>query len=510
MRRPLITAALLLPATLLAQPSTAEREGIASRPALARVTAERLKLPAGESLGLIGTSYLLQIAPESLPFLYGGPAAYGAVSGRSGGLLVLGGELAAQLPIAGPWSLGAGVFAGGGGAGGGGGAVGDGLMIRPHAELLWRFRPGQQLGLGWSQVRFASSRIDSHQLALTWQIATAFRYVPQGGGLRFDNLGTQPTQRTGVGFDRVQATAGVYRPDAGARTLSGAALPRNIGFAGARLERALADNLYWGLEANGAASGGVGGYAELLGTVGYEVVTDNEAFAAGYRLALGSAGGGDVDTGGGLLWKAGLYGIARLAPDLGLTLELGVARAPQGSFRARYASLAFNWIIDDRLDGTAPPRVTRMEWVAGASRYRAPRKQAGGAERELQLAGLRVNREMSPGFYLAGQVQSAVGGDAGGYTVGLVGAGLRRAFGGSGERWHAGVELLGGAAGGGGVDAAGGALVQPMAYLGYDIAPGLALRVGAGHVKSLRGDLSSNVVEASVAFSFGVASRGYR
>jgi hypothetical protein len=213
-----------------------------------------------------------------------------------------------------------------------------------------------------------------------------------------------------------------------------------------------------------------------------------------------------VDTGGGLLWKAGLYGIARLAPDLGLTLEAGIARAPQGSFRARYASVAFNWIIDDRLDGTAPPRVTRMEWVAGLSRYRAPRKP-NGAERDVHLAGLRVNREMSPGFYLAGQVQSAVGGEAGGYTVGLVGAGLRRSF---GERWHAGVELLGGAAGGGGVDAAGGALVQPMAYVGYDIAPGLAVRIGAGHVQSLRGDLSSNVIEAALAFSFGVASRGYR
>lgn len=504
MRRTLHTALplllLALPGALFAQ-AAADREGIASRPALARVTAERLKLPDGESLGLIGTSYLLQIAPG----LYGGPAAYGAVSGRRGGLLTLGGELAAQWPIAGAWSVGAGVFAGGGG--GGGAPVGDGLMIRPHAELLWAFRPGQQLGLGWSQVRFASSRIDSSQLALTWQIATDFRYVPQGGGLKFDLIGTQPTQRTGVGFDRVQATAGVYRPDDGARTLSGGALPRNIGFTGARLERALADNLYWGLEANGAASGGVGGYAEFLGTVGYEVVTSDEHFAAGYRLALGSAGGGDVDTGGGLLWKAGVYGIARLANDLGLTVELGLARAPQGSFRARYASLAFNWIIDDRLDGTAPPRVTRMEWAGSLGRYRAPRKTAGGAERELQLAGLRVNREMSPGFYLAGQVQSAVGGDAGGYSVGLLGAGLRRSF---GERWHAGIELLGGAAGGGGVDAAGGALVQPMAYVGFDLTPGLALRVGAGHVKSLRGDLSSNVVEASLAFSFGVASRGYR
>lgn len=501
MRWPLITALVLLPGTLFAQAPAAEREGIVTRPAVARLTAERLRLPGGESLGLVSTSYLLQIVPG----LYGGPAAYGAVSGRPGGLLTLGGELATQLPIGGAWSVGAGVFAGGGG--GGGAAVGDGLMIRPHAELLWAFRPGQQVGLGWSQVRFASTKVDSSQFALTWQLATDFRYVPQGGSLRFDNLGMQPTQRTGIGFDRVQATAGVYRPDDGARTLAGTALPRNIGFAGARFERALADNLYWGLEANGAASGGVGGYAELLGTVGYEVVTDSEAFAAGYRLALGSAGGGDVDTGGGLLWKAGLYGIARLASDLGLTVEGGIARAPQGSFRARYASLAFNWIIDDRLDGTAPPRVTRMEWAGSLSRYRAPRKQAGGAQRELQLAGLRVNREMSPGFYLAGQVQSAVGGDAGGYAVGLLGAGLRRSF---GERWHAGVELLGGAAGGGGVDAAGGALVQPMAYLGYDIAPGLALRLGAGHVQSLRGDLSSHVIEASVAFSFGVASRGYR
>ncbi|HEU4460655.1 MAG TPA: hypothetical protein VFR90_16160 [Methylibium sp.] len=478
-------------------------DAIVQRGAQLRLTGERLELPADGSIGLVGVSYLLQLAPRSAPWLYGGPAAYGAVSGRRGGLLVVGGEAAARLPIHERWSIGAGLFAGGA-------AVGDGLMLRPHAELLWEFRPGQRLGLGWSQVRFASSRIDSSQVALTWQIDTRFGYLPEGGSMKFLQLGTSATPRTGVGFDRVQATAGVYRPHAGARTLAGAPLPRNLGFAGARLERSIGDNLYWGVEANGAASGGVGGYAELLGTMGYEVVTDSEAFAAGYRLALGSAGGGGVDTGGGLLWKAGVYGIARLASDLGLTLEGGLARAPQGSFRARYASVALNWIIDDRLDGTAPPRVTPMEWAAGVGRYRAVRKPGsavGPGERALDYAKLRVNREMAPGFYLGGEVQSAVGGSAGGYVVGLVGAGLRRDF---GERLHGGVELFGGAAGGGGVDAGGGAVVQPMAYLGWQLAPGLALRVGGGHVKSLRGPLSSSVGEVSLVFGFGVVSRGYR
>lgn len=485
-----------LPSTALAQ-----ADAFRAPPARMSLSAERLELANGENLGLVGTTYTIEL----LPSLWAGPAAYGGVSGQRGGLLVVGAEAGWQGPSFGPLSFGAGIFAGGGG--GGSAPVGSGLMLRPHVDLMWRLGPRQKLGLSWSRVRFPNGErngqgeIDSRQIGLLFSYDTEFRHVASnrvGESFRFGG-------RTGIGFDRVHALAGVYRPSRSATRLDGSALPRNIGFAGARLERSFGDGWYWGMEAAGGASGGVAGYAEYLGTLGLETLLSEESVAVGARVALGAGGGGQVDTGGGLLWKAGAYGIVRLANDLGLTLEAGMARAPQGTFKATYGSAAFTWILDDRIDSTAPSRVTRMEWVAGVERYDAARRD--GSVRRVELVSLRVNRAMTEHFYLSAQAHSAAGGDAGGYSVGLLGLGLRTPL---GARWHAGIEALGGAAGGGGVDTAGGAVVQPMAYIGYDLNPSIALRVGAGRLRALRGPLDANVVEASLAFSFGVASRGYR
>src|SRR5213075_1981108 len=121
------------------------------------------------------------------------------------------------------------------------------------------------------------------------------------------------------------------------------------------------DHAYWGIEASGAASGGVAGYAEYLGTLGTETTVWPDVLTLGARVALGMGGGGDVDVGGGLLVKAGVYGTVRLT------------REPQGSFRALHAAASLNWILDDPTDFTAPARNTRTEWVAGIERYSAQR-----------------------------------------------------------------------------------------------------------------------------------------
>lgn len=484
---------LLLAYGAFAQPTA---EPIETTPARMRLNLERTELPGNEGMGLVGTSYLLEVVPG----VWVGPAAYGAITGQRGGMFTVGVEAGWQRPLVGPLAIELGFYAGGGG--GGNAPVGGGLMLRPHVDLLWNIG-GQQIGLSWSRVRFPSGgRIDSRQLGLVWNVDTEFRRVPAA------RLGrVAPTDaRSGIGFDRVQAVAGVYRTRSGSRRVSGGALPRNIGYAGARLEQPFDSHRYWGLEAAGAASGGVSGYAEYLGTLGTEYGVAGDRLTLGARVAAGMGGGGDVDVGGGLLLKAGAYAIARLGIDLGLTAELGWAQAPQGSFKALYGTVALNWVLDDRSVSSAiPARTTRMEWVGGVERYPAARRD--GATRKLDAVSLRVNRYMTERFYLSAQAHSAYDGGAGGYSVGLLGVGWRADI---GPRWHAGVEALAGAAGGGGVDTAGGALVQPMAYVGYALTPGVALRVGGGRIQGLRGPLKGDVVEVSLAFTFGVTSRGVR
>ena len=247
------------------------------------------------------------------------------------------------------------------------------------------------------------------------------------------------------------------------------------------------------------------GYAEYLATLGTERAVWADHLVLGARGAVGMGGGGDVSVGGGLLLKGAAYGIVRLTHNMGLTLEGGYTRAPQGKFRALHATAALNLILDDPYDTAAPARTTRTEWVGGASRYKAARKD--GTVRNLDAVTLKVNRFVLNNFYVTGQAHSAFAGAAGGYTVGLFGLGTQwPVF--TGVR--VGAELLAGAAGGGGVETRGGALVQPMAYVDVEVTPQLSLRLSGGKVKSLRGPFSSSVVDVSLAFPFGVTSHAYR
>ena len=477
----------------LACAQQASGDVLALAPAQVKLGIEKLKLPGDESMGLVGTTYLIGVGHG----LSVGPAVYGAISGRRGGLFTLGAEAAWQQHVAGPLTLDLGFYAGGGG--GGSAPVGGGLMLRPHADLLWDFGPFLA-GLSWSQVRFANGDIDSRQLGLVWSAKTDFRYVPGDRiGMRSDFGG-----RTGIGFDRIQAVVGAYKPRSGSKRVSGSDLTSTIGFVGTRFERAINDHAYWGIEAAGAASGGVGGYAEYLATLGTETTVWPGVLTLGGRVALGMGGGGDVGVGGGLLMKAGVYGTVRLTRELGLSLEGGYTAAPQGSFKALHAAASLNWVLDDPSDLTAPPRNTRTEWAGGVERYDAQRRD--GTRRSLQAVTLKANRFVSSHVYLSGQAHSAYGGGAGGYTAGLFGAGVQaKVFG----PVRVGAEALIGAAGGGGVSTEGGAIMQPGAYLGVDISPSLSLRVGGSKIKALRGGaLNANVVDVALVFNFGVPEHG--
>jgi hypothetical protein len=154
---------------------------------------------------------------------------------------------------------------------------------------------------------------------------------------------------------------------------------------------------------------------------------------------------------------------------------------------------------------SAPVRTTRTDWIAGVSHQNAQRRD--GSVRDLQFNVLKVNRFVTPNLYLTGQAHSGWGGDAGGYIAGMFGVGVETPL---FSRFYVGAEALIGAGGGGGVDTRGGGLVQPMVYAGIDLSRSMSLRIGAGRIKSIKGSLNSNVIEASLAYAFGVAEHGYR
>ncbi len=457
-----------------------------------RIGAEHVRLPVGQGIGLVGLTELLNVGGQ----WWVGPGVYGAATGRRGGLFVPGIEGAWSHPINNWLAVDAGLFAGGGG--GAAAPVGGGLMLRPHLDLVLRartFYTGPTLSTVW----FPSGKISSTQLGWMLNVNSSFRYRPAD----YADAGTDGSA-TGLGFDHVDAMATVARPRR-SLTTSGAPLSRQIGLVGLRAEHTIDGPLWAGIETAGAASGGVAGYAEVLGTAGLRWPVLGDRLSAGVRASIGLGGGGGIDTGGGVLVKTAVGATLRLTDTLGVGAELGLVDAPQSRYRATTGALSLNWALDvprHDLGGWAPARIgspTRMEFAAGAERYRAARKD--GHTQALEAVVLQINRFVAPNVYLTGQAHSAFGGGAGAYSVGLFGLGAQVPL---GTRLRLGAEALAGAAGGGGVDTKGGAVLQGRAYADVALTDSLSLRVGAGRIKSVHGGLDAPVVDAALVFSFGV------
>ncbi len=457
-----------------------------------RIGAERLHLPDGERMGLVGLTELINVGGE----WWVGPGVYGAATGHRGGLFVPGVEGAWSHPFKDWLALDAGVFVGGGG--GAAAPVGSGLMLRPHLDLVFRF-PGFYTGPTLSKVWFPDGKINANQVGWMLNVDSSFRYRPAD----FTGLATDGSA-TGLGFDHIDAMVTMAKPRH-ALTTGGTPLTQTIGLVGLRAERTVDGPLWAGIEAAGAGSGGVGGYAEVLGTAGLRWPVIGDRLSLGVRGSVGLGGGGSIDTGGGVLLKTAAGGSLRITRTLGIGAEVGVVDAPGGHYKAATAAVSLNWALDvpqsdlGNWFDTKPGLPTRMEFGSGVERYRAARKD--GHTEPLEAVVLQMNRFVTPNVYVTGQAHSAFGGNAGAYSVGLFGVGAQLPV---GTRVRLGVEALGGAAGGGGVDTVGGAVLQGRAYLDVGITDALSLRVGGGKIKSVHGGLDAPTVDAALVFRFGV------
>jgi len=487
--RALPPAPALLLALALAAPVTAVAQspagGVEALPISMVLGIENLELPGGEAMGLAGGTLLFDAGGGWAL----GPAVYGAVTGQRGGFLVGGIALQRSFALSPGWNLAAQFYAGGGG--GGAAPQGSGLMLRPSLTLFHDLTPTLQLGLSASYVSFPSGQIDSGQIGLALAWRSEFLHLRSAG---VDAGASSAGASMGLGFDRMAALASVYdfRDDSG----------RRVGLVGARADRrSSVEGLRWGLEASAAAQGDAAGYMEILGSVSYSVAPAPVAFPdwqLGARGGLGVGGGGAVPTGGGLLGKLSATSEWRFAPGWTLGGEVGGVASATGGFRALQGQLWLATALEPDPDERASGATVRNEWVGAWLHYQDVAR-VDGSSGSLDLIGLKLNRYLGPNLYVSGQAYSAFAGGAGGFSVGLVGAGLAAQ---AAEQLRVGAELLVGAAGGGGVQTAGGAVLQGQLWAGYSPVPQHEWRVGVGGVRSFSGALSSPLFELSWARVF--------
>jgi hypothetical protein len=118
---------------------------------------------------------------------------------------------------------------------------------------------------------------------------------------------------------------------------------------------------------------------------------------------------------------------------------------------------------------------------------------------DIQLMGAKLDWFLTEKFYVSGQAIFAYKGKAGGYATGMFGLGYVQPI---GLGINAIAEIDIGAGAGGSINTGGGAILEPMVGLSYDLTKDISLSAMGGKILSLNGPLEANVLEVSLVYNF--------
>jgi len=503
-----ISAALVLSATCFAQsqPAASPTETLAPVPTTWRLTDETWKLPAGETMGMVGGTLLFDVNEQ----LKLGVGSYGAVRGERGGFITLGLAAEVSQKIINNWSAQAGLFVGGGGGRGGASLAGGGLMLRSHAGLSYDTQGFGKLGFGVSHVSFPSGVIQSTQPYVQYDypfsslIASGWRSAPVNSQAPDTPLLSKPQEFSLV--YRHYSIPGAVVQD------SGAPQHRNMQLMGVEWLSFVDDRWFLKLEAEGAMGGKNSGYMQILTGAGYRLPL-SASTAIKLHAAAGPAGGGSVDTGGGLLLDAGIALQQKITRSTALELSLGQVRAPSASFKANSLALKLNHqfglpSVDNDVSWGALAafepqslriRTVNQTYLKGSPDWRANNVDSAVSNLGVQLDYFMPGDKHSAQVFLTGQGLAAYAGNAGAYMTGLVGAGVQVPV---TTDWFVESEGLVGAAGGGGLAVGNGLVSQVNAGVGYRLSESLSLMGSVGYMAAVRGDFRAKVLGLSLAYQF--------
>ena len=478
-----------------------------------RFTAEHLSIDSRENLGLVGVHYDLLNPVERIPDLYVGVGGYGGLVGKRGGLFA-GGLSAGYLKELTPgWMMDVGLFAGGGGGGGnGGGRAGSGLLLRPHVALE-RVFDFYALRLEVTNVDFVDEDIDDLHIALGITLPSEMLEASESG--RVPQIPAKALKKRRL---RVTPQVAEFHLDHVSRSVSGRRLRKDIQMAGFGLDYFISENIYIPVEAFGATSGGVSGFGSAMAGIGLSLpIAFEDRMSLELKALGGAGGGGDVDTGGGLLgeiragMKVPIYG------PLSVDLSYGYVEAARGDFEASMITAGLTWrshVPALRVDyprsrlareglseASAQINTTRLQLL---NKIYVPHGKARTTEgkkydKTLNLLGVGFEQPVSPSFAVLGRMYAAWEGDIGGYMEGLLG--LKYEFTPFvDERHHFFVSGEVGAGGGGGMDVGSGLIYQTGAGYRYELTDRASFTAEWGYMQPDRGSFQAESIQIGVAW----------
>lgn len=475
-----------------------------------RVDYLSLRIPdQTSSLGLLGVH--LDTQPISnFQNWYVGLGGYGAVRGQNSGFFALGLETGFEKKIDKNWVSEGGVFLGSGGGHDLASRIGNGGFFESHVGLLYDLDDVFWFGPAISHFQFFEGNIRDNQIALEWLIP-----------MDLPRLQPNLFKLTSKNYFELLGTAEF--PSKHSRNLAGDPMADHLEFVGAEYGHYWSRQSYLFLNMNGAVAGNQDGYAEALAGLGYQEPLGNSDWSVLGQLGVGSAGGGGVNTRGGFIVSptAGLEWDPM--DDWGLALKGGYFWSPNLDNAGNPGNSYQGWVLNAGVKyyfgalgycsedfPVTHPQNNNPELLAASQIWRVrvgdqvyidpDRTADSNSNQTMHLLAVKLDGFINPNFYLTGQTAFAYTDNAAGYFSGMLGMGAQTS-----AYHHVALyaELLGGAAGGAGLEIGTGFLVEPLVGLNYQFTPGWELYGSVGQTFSPNHGFDSPTVDMGVGYSFG-------
>jgi len=468
-----------------------------------RFSYEDIPVSSSEDMGTVGVHY--DVKPfDAFSDIYLGFGGYGAMAGDRGGFFTGGATLGVHsfldVPnMADDYAFDVGFFAGGGG--GADAFPGGGLMLRSHLMLEKEF--------DLVTLRYGFSRTDFPN---TTNPNDSDTHVSIGLSIPERNFSSKIFKDSGVTLKEHQMSRRIvpvmmwYSPDSDAKKRSGGALTTEISLLGFQQHQYLNDNLYRTFEAYGAGGGGTDGFAKVLGGLGANYPVFNWVNADA-KLSIGMAGGGDIDTGGGLIIQPMLGFEIPLFSQWSLKPMIGKTYAPDGNFSATTTELGFTWTGNKAIRDTDVIRPSETNFAIRNKTYfpddSARTKSGGIYSSQINQLGIELSKPVNDWLSLSGSAYGAYSGGVGAYAEGLFGVKLEpmsmyNDF--NQSDWSPLLRYEIGVGGGGGMDVGEGLIHQWTVGVNYDAFLG-GVAFEFGRMKGLDGGtFGANVLQLGITW----------
>jgi hypothetical protein len=482
-------------------------------PSQATIDYLNINMPGGQpSMGLVGLHYDVNLLP--IKDFYTGLGAYGAVSGNQGGFFTLGIDNSYRPHLYGPLYLNTGFYVGGGGARSA--QTGGGLMLMPYGGL------GLEIGrilltLNYSYVSFPTGKIGSSQLLFGFTIPLDFNYFQASAanykGMDFSAFHLPKDTQGTLHSWYFSPMAQIYHVRSGTTNLYNQAVDNNLGLIGFEMGKYFNQHFYGALRTLGLAHGNANGYMNVMIGPGFQLPIGFTPFTWVNDAMIGAGGGGNLQTKGGFLAEADTGVAWNLTSAFSPRIMAGYLVAPNGNFHTWVYTLGLNYnfgILSPSGHGSdlSDTQFSLKNWRVSINNQTLFNPQRTSSDTgSINSIDVHLDQFLRPSLYLSYRAAFAYQGQhSGGMAEGLIGVGWQHAFFDM-QRLMPHIAVLGGAIGGGNINAGGGLIVEPELGLTFSVTPTLGLDISGGRMISVQQNLNSDVLTAGVSFNFGEAQR---